>query len=62
MALGQSTKVKGGICNIPISKIDINFKSPPRNADSNGIIVVKLKRKVEYRGHVLFEPVRIRII
>ena len=30
----------------------------PRPADSNGMIVVKLKRKVEYRTHVLFEPVR----
>ena len=44
MAKRQSAKVKGGICNIPISKIVINFTSLPRNADSNGIIVVKLKR------------------
>ena len=36
--------------------------SLPRYADSNGIIVVKLKIKVEYRGHALSEPVRPRII
>ena len=30
----------------------------PRTADSNGLLIVKLKRKVEYRGHVLFEEVR----
>ena len=30
----------------------------PRTADSNGLLIVKLKRKVEYRGHVLFEAVR----
>ena len=58
----QSPKVKGIIWNIKISKTDYNFKSLPRYADSNGIIVVKLKRKVEYRGHVLFDPVRPRII
>lgn len=58
----QSPKVKGIIWNITISKTDNNFKSLPRYADSNGIIVVKLKRKVEYRGHVLSEPVRPRII
>ena len=62
MPKGQSPKVKGSICNIPVSDIDSNCNSLPRPADSNGVIVVKLKRKVEYRGHVLFEPVRPRII
>lgn len=38
----QSPKVKGSICNIPISKIDSNFKSLSRPA-----IIVKMKRKVE---------------
>ena len=59
---GQSPKVKGSICNIPISDIDGNCNSLPRSADTNGVIVVKLQRKVEYCGHVLFEPVRPRII
>ena len=49
MLKGQSPKVKGSICNIPISKIDNNCN-------------VKLKRKAAYRGHVLFEPVRPRLI
>ena len=30
----------------------------PRPADSNGLIIVKLKRKLEYKGHVVFEAVR----
>ena len=55
MPKGQSLKVKGSICNIPISEIGNNCKSLPRPAISNGVIVVKLKRKAEYRGHVLFE-------
>ena len=42
---GQSPKVKGSICNIPISEIDNNCNSLPRPADSNGVIVVKLKMK-----------------
>ena len=41
MPKGQMTKIKG----------------LPRGADSNGLISVKLKRKLTYCGHVLFEPV-----
>ena len=44
----QSPKVKGSICNIPISDIDSNCNSLSRPVDSNGVIIVKLKRKVEY--------------
>ena len=29
-----------------------------QKVDSNGLIIVKLKRKVDYRSHVFFEPVR----
>ena len=29
----------------------------PQGADSNGILMVKLKRKLMYRGHVYFEAV-----
>ena len=61
MPKGQSPKVKGNICNIPVTKIESNCKSLPRPADSNEIIVVKLKRKNEFRGHVLFESARPRI-
>ena len=30
----------------------------PNGADSNGLIVVNLKRKLSYRGYVYFESVR----
>ena len=59
---GHSTKVKSSTSNMLVSKIGINFKSLPRNEDSNRIILVKLKRNVDYRGHVHFEPVKIRTI
>ena len=61
MLKGQSPKVKANICNIPIAEIESNCKSLPRPADSNRI-AVKLKRKNEFREHILFEPVRPRII
>ena len=57
MPKGQSPKLKGGLCNIPIDVVDI-CNILPRPADSNVIIIVKLKRKLQYRGHVYFESVR----
>ena len=41
---GQFLKLKGAICNIKV-------------ADSNGLIMVKLKRKLSERGHVCSSPV-----
>ena len=57
MQKGQSPKVKGALCNVPVDYIDTT-NILPRQADSNGIILVKLKRKLDYRGHVYFEGVR----
>ena len=34
----------------------------PEPADSNGLIVVKLKQDLHYRGYVCFEPVRQNVI
>ena len=34
----------------------------PQPADSNGIVIVKLRRKLQYRCHVFFESVRPDII
>ena len=62
MPKGLSSNVKGNICYIPVSKIDSNFNSLPRPAGSKEIIAVELKRKVEYREHVVFEPDRPRVI
>ena len=52
MPKGESPKVKGSIRNIHISEIDNNCNSLPKPADSNGVIIVKHKRKAAYRGHV----------
>ena len=57
MPKGQSPKLKGPLCNIPIDVVDV-CNALPRPADSDGIIIVKLKRKLQYRGHVYFGSVR----
>ena len=54
---GEFSKIKGSICNIPVEAGGV-CKVLPRAADSNGLIIVKLKRDLKYRGHVYFEPVR----
>ena len=53
---GQSPKLKGTICNVPI---DVNSLANvlPRGAHSSGIIMIKLKRKLVYRVHEYFEAV-----
>ena len=58
MPKGKSLKIEGSICNIPVLEVDGNYKMLPRPANSNGLIIVKLKRKLEYKGHVVFEAVR----
>ena len=61
MPKGQSPKVKDSICNIPISEKDSNCNSLPRPADSNGVIVIKLKKlkknMVNITLHLLKMPV-----
>ena len=58
MPRGKSLNVKGSICNIPVSEVDVSCNLLPVPADINGFINVKLKRKLEYKGHVVFEAAR----
>ena len=58
---GEFSKIKGSICNIPIEVANV-CNILPRPSVSNGLIVVKLKRDLKYRGHVYFEPVRPHVI
>ena len=53
---GEFTKIKGSICNVPTETSNI-CNILPRPADSNGLIVVKSKRDLKYRGYVYFEPI-----
>ena len=40
-----------------VNKVIINCTSLPRPADSNDIVIIKLKWKTAYLGHILFKPV-----
>ena len=50
MPYGQSPKIRGAICKAPINTTDINDKFL-RQADSSGLIIVKIKMKLAYSGH-----------
>ena len=57
MSKGNFPKLKSSICNVPIDTVDISDVLP-RRADSNGLVAIKLKCKLPYRGHVYFEAAR----
>ena len=56
-------KIKGSLCkcNIPIEAAN-SCNIFPTPADSDGLVVVKLKRDLKYRGYVYFEPVHQNVI
>ena len=45
---GNYPKLYDSICNVPIDTVDIS-DGFPGGADSNGLVVIKLKRKLTYR-------------
>ena len=59
--IGEFSKGKGSICNVSIETANV-CNILPRLAVSNGLILVKLKRDLKYRGHAYFEPVCPHII
>lgn len=57
MPKGQQRKIKGSICNVPV-QCDKTCNVLPRPPERSGIIMLKLKRKLQFRGHVYFQAVR----
>ena len=53
---GRFLKLKGSFCNIPIKSLSI-INALSHSADNGGLKMVKLKRKLNFRGQVYFEPV-----
>ena len=45
MAKVHSPKVKGSVCDIPISEIDNNYNSFLRPENSNGVIIIQTEKK-----------------
>ena len=54
---GQQLKSKGSIINIPV-ECDTSCSMRPRPPTASGILMLKLKRKLDYRGHVYFQSIR----
>lgn len=54
MPKGQQRKIKGAICNVPVD-CDNTCKLLPRPAENSGIIMLKIKRKPDFRSHVYFQ-------
>lgn len=61
MLKAQSRKLKGALRHIRIDIVD-TCNTLPHPADSNYSVMVKPKRKLQYRGHVYFESVSPNII
>ena len=61
MPQGQCPKIKGRICNDPINADDI-CKVLPRGMDNNGVVQVCLKKRINFKSHVLFEAVRPKVV
>ena len=56
MPKGQQQKIKGAICNVPV-ECDDTCKILTRPPEQSGIIMLKLKCKLQLRGHVYFRAV-----
>ena len=61
MPKGQQRKIKGAICNVPV-ECDETCSVLPRPSERSGIVMLKLKRKLEFKGHVYFQAVRPELI
>ena len=62
LSKGESPKIKESVCNTSISEADRNYMPLPTLVDSNGLIVVKLKRLAKCCSHDLFEPEKSNVV
>ena len=58
---GQHRKIKGATCSVPV-ECDQTYNQLPRPPNRSGIIMLKLKRKLQFQGHVYFQAVRPELI
>ena len=55
---GEFSKTRETMRNLPMESGD-TCNVLPRSTDSNGVIVVKIKRDLKYKGYIYFDPVRL---
>ena len=53
----QQRKIRGAVVNVPINHETV-CSTLPRPSSDSGIIMVKLKRILQYKGHQYFQAVR----
>ena len=53
----QTPKMHGSIVNVHVN-VSETCKHLPREGNCEKVILVKLKRKLSFKGYVYFEPVR----
>lgn len=61
MPKGQQRKIKGAICNVPV-ECDKTCQTLPRAPESSGMILLNLKRKLQFRGHVYYQAVHPEVL
>ena len=61
MPKGRQRKIKGAICNVPV-ECNQTCSVPPRPPDRSGIILLKLKTKLQFRGYVYFQAYRPQLV
>ena len=61
MPRGEFQKVCGTICNLPLYSPNVVTKLP-RGNNSNGIVILKLKRKLQYKSSVYYDSVRSAVL
>ena len=54
---GGQKGIKGAVVNVP-AQIDTIVKTLPRMPTDCGLVPVKLKKKLEYKGHSLYQSIR----
>ena len=60
MHKGRQRKIKGAICNVPV-ECDQTCNQLPHPPDRSYIIILKLQRKLQSRGHVYLCSTMLRI-
>lgn len=61
MPKGQQRKIKGVIFNVPVECVE-TCRVLPCSSSSSGIMLLKLKRKLEFRGHVYFQAACLQLL